>query len=122
MSQLNAPPPRRFHNGPVLTGGVMRTLSASAGGELPAPDKVDNYVVMVANPVVLRDLCETILDYDPTAKVYPAITFAEACAAITGLNAIARAFLEACPIEVAQAGLVALVEAKGGRLVRNNFV
>jgi hypothetical protein len=75
------------------------------------------YVVMSQDYVVLRDLCDTILEFDPAAHLLHATTLASASAFISGSERVAVAILEAGPERISQTGLDTMVRTKGGRLV-----
>jgi hypothetical protein len=80
-------------------------------------DATATYVVMSQDYVVLTDLCDTILEFDPAAHLLHATTLASAIAFISSSERIAVAILEAGPGRISQTGLDTMVRAKGGRLV-----
>ncbi|MCB1338208.1 MAG: hypothetical protein KDK10_12405 [Maritimibacter sp.] len=79
--------------------------------------QADVYLIAVRDFVVLRDLEDTVREFDPDAVVLTSTRLEEAIAQITAQSRLALAFVEAGPARVAEVKLDALVRSKGGRIV-----
>lgn len=78
---------------------------------------VARYIVKLANPVIGRDLAETLRDFDPCAEVLVVSCCAEALALTLERETISIAFIEADPADCAVTRLDAALACRGGRLV-----
>ena len=75
------------------------------------------YVVMALDRLVLQDLVETILDFDPRAAVKAAGTCDQALRLIRSMPRLRAAFIEASPLWSQRSGAARAVTALGGHLV-----
>ncbi len=79
--------------------------------------RTDVYVIAVRDFVVLKDLEDTVRDFDPSALVITATCCDAAVGKIRAQDRLAAVFLEAGPGYVAAERMDHLVQSRGGRLV-----
>lgn len=79
--------------------------------------RTDVYVIAVRDFVVLKDLEDTVRDFDPTAIVLTATSCDEAVTKIRAHDRLATVFVEAGPGYVSGVRMDDLVRARGGLIV-----
>ncbi len=80
-------------------------------------NRAATYLVVVPEVLIAQDLKLTITDYDAGAQVIQATTVADAEIALTGVKALAVAFLADQPNNFANSPLARAIARRGGRVV-----
>ncbi|MDI3335567.1 hypothetical protein QKW60_04040 [Defluviimonas aestuarii] len=80
-------------------------------------DRGDVYVIAVHDFVVLKDLEDTVREFDPTATVLTTTSCDEAITKIRTQDQLAMVFIEAGPVYISAVRMDELVRARGGRIV-----
>jgi len=77
----------------------------------------DTYLVVMREVLVAQDLCLTICDFDPAARVIIASGLEAAIAELANVPSLAVAFVEERHTPVAASDLAAAIARRGGRVV-----
>ncbi len=76
-----------------------------------------HYLIVLRECVVLQDISDTIVEFDPGAMVISVTAPEEALAAIAEVERLAVVFVEAAPHAFVKTDLAAAIASRGGRIV-----
>ena len=81
------------------------------------PGRPDTYLVVMREVLIAQDLCLTICEFDPAARVILARDMNDALAKLGETLSLAVAFVEERPAPFARSGLSGAIAQRGGRVV-----